>query len=199
MMKTPTTTYESSSSCAHVCQSQALRWKLFPFSLADRAKQWYTHNDGKVNREWEELRDRFCLAFFPIYRITSLRKEILDFRQDEKESIGAAWARFSKLTRAGPNLSIPDHMLLQHFWLGLSKESALQLDVTAGGSFMHKTTSEAEALLDRILENTSFTEALPLEEPSSHEEALLIESATLTLNHLDSATEPSPESKTMEE
>ena len=86
-------------------------------------------------------------------------------------------------------------MLLQHFWLGLSKESALQLDVTAGGSFMHKTTSKAEALLDRILENTSFTEALPLEEPSNHEEAPLIESATLTLNHLDSTTEPSPNQK----
>ena len=85
--------------------------------------------------------------------IASLRKEILDFCQDEKESIGAAWARFSKLTHAGPDLSIPDHVLLQHFWLGLSKESALQLDVTVGGSFMHKTTSEAEALLDRVLEN----------------------------------------------
>ena len=95
----------------------------------ERAKQWYTHNVGKVNKEWEELRDRFCLAFFLIARIASLRKEILDFRQDEKESIGATWARFSKLTHAGPNLSIPDHVLLQHFWLGLSKESALQLDV----------------------------------------------------------------------
>ena len=58
---------------------------------------------------------------------------------------------------------------------------------------MHKTTSEAEDLLDRILENTSFTKALPLEEPSSHEEGPLIESAILTLNHLDSTTEPSPE------
>jgi len=69
---------------------ETLRWKLFPFSLAERAKQWYTHNVGKVNGEWEELSDRFCLAFFPISRITSLRKEILDVRQDEKESIGAA-------------------------------------------------------------------------------------------------------------
>jgi len=30
----------------------------------------------------------------------------------------------------------------------------MQLDITAGGSFMHKTTEEGEALLDRILENT---------------------------------------------
>ena len=129
---------------------ETLRWKLFPFSLNERARQWYAHNVGKVNREWEELRDRFCLTFFPISRIASLRKEILDFRQDEKESLGAAWPRFSQLTNAVPDLSIPNHLFLQHFWLGLSKESALQLDISAGGSFTHKTTAEGEALLDRI-------------------------------------------------
>ena len=43
-------------------------------------------------------------------------------------------------------------MLLQHFWLGLSKESAQELDITVRGSFTHKTTKEGEALLDRILE-----------------------------------------------
>ena len=172
---------------------------LFPFSLAGRAKQWYTHNVGKVKGEWEELRDRFCLAFFPIYRITSLRKEILDFRQDEKESIGAAWARFSKLTHAGPNLSIPDHVLLQHFWLGLSKESALQLDSTTGGSFTHKTTAEREALLDRILENTSFIETLPVAGSSSHEEVRMVDSTSRSPTHLEPTTEPSPEPETTEE
>jgi len=109
--------FEQMCSCLTIAgmAQETLWWKLFPFSLAERAKQWYAHNVGKVNGEWEELRDRFCLAFFPISRIASLRKEILDFRQDEKESIGAAWARFSKLTHASPNLSIIDHVMLQHF------------------------------------------------------------------------------------
>ena len=109
--------FEQLCSCLSIAgmAQETLRWKLFPFSLAERAKQWYAHNVGKVNGEWVELRDRFCLAFFPMSRIASLRKDILDFRQDEKESIGAAWARFSKLTRASPNLSISDHVLLQQF------------------------------------------------------------------------------------
>ena len=54
----------------------------------------------------------FCLVFFPISRIASLRKEILDFRQDEKETLGTTWARFTQLTHADPDLSIPDHGLL---------------------------------------------------------------------------------------
>jgi hypothetical protein len=104
---------------------ETLRWKLFPFSLDERAKQWYAHNIGKVAADWEELRNRFCLAFFPISQIAALRQEILNFQQKEKESIGATWDIFSILTRSGPDLSIPNHVLLQHFWLGLSKESTL--------------------------------------------------------------------------
>ena len=67
-----------------------LRWKLFPFSLSENAKHWYTHNVGKTSGDWGELQKSFCIAFFPISRIASLRKEILNFQQEEKESIGAA-------------------------------------------------------------------------------------------------------------
>jgi len=69
---------------------ETLRWKLFPFSLDERVKQWYAHNVGKVNGDWEELRNRLCLAFFPISQITALQQEILNFQQKEKETIGAA-------------------------------------------------------------------------------------------------------------
>ena len=94
---------------------ETLRWKLFPFSLDERAKQWYAHNVGKVAGDWEEPRNIFCLAFFPISQIAALGQEILKFQQREKESIGAAWDRFSILTRSGLDLSIPNHVLLQHF------------------------------------------------------------------------------------
>ena len=75
--------FEQLCSCLSIAgmAQETLRWKFFPFSLAERAKQWYAHNVGKVNGEWEELRDRFCLTFFPISRIASLRKEILDFHR----------------------------------------------------------------------------------------------------------------------
>lgn len=47
-----------------------------------------------------------------------------------------------------PSLSIPDHVLLQHFYSGLDKESAIYLDITAVGSFMHKTPIERKVILD---------------------------------------------------
>jgi hypothetical protein len=96
-----------------------------------------------------------------------------NFQQKEKETIGAAWDIFSILMRYSPDLFIPNHVLLQHFWLGLSKESALQLDIAARGSFTHKTTVEGEALLDLILENTPRLEPLCVELELNHEEVSL--------------------------
>jgi hypothetical protein len=113
---------------------KTVKWKLFPFSHTERAKQWFARTVGSLNGDWERLQDKFCLAFFPISHITSLQKEILGFQQYEKESIGAAWARFSDLVHSGPNLSLPNHVLLLHFYLGLDKESVLYLkrDLSVG-------------------------------------------------------------------
>nr|AAN04142.1 Putative retroelement [Oryza sativa Japonica Group]AAN04202.1 Putative retroelement [Oryza sativa Japonica Group]ABB46801.2 hypothetical protein LOC_Os10g07160 [Oryza sativa Japonica Group] len=104
----------------------------------------------------KKLRDRLCLSFFPDTRITTLRVEIISFQQIKNESIGAAWSRFTNLLQSGPTLSLPEYMLLQHFHMGLDKESTFYLNITAGGSFMHKTPLEGKIILDRILESTSF-------------------------------------------
>ena len=81
-------------------------------------------------------------------------------------------------------------MLLQHFWLGLSKQFALQLDIAAGGLFTHKTTEEGEALLDHILENTPPLEPLHVELMSSPKE---VSSAKAELTPLIQRPSPKPE------
>jgi hypothetical protein len=64
-------------------------------------------------------------------------------------------------------------VLLLDFYLGLDKESALYLDITAGGSFAHKTIIEGNDILDRILENTSpILETKPLQDHESSYEDL---------------------------
>ena len=65
--------------------------------------------------------------------IVSLLRVILDFEQYEKESIGAAWARFSMLIHAIPDFSLPDGVILRLFCSCLDIDADLCLDVTAGG------------------------------------------------------------------
>ena len=113
----------------------------------EKAKQWYTHAIGSMNGSWEELKDMFCLALFPMSRIDSLSRAILDFEQYERESIGAAWARFSMLIHGVLDLSLPKSVLLHLFCSGLNIEAALYLDMTIGGSFTHKTMMEQKKSL----------------------------------------------------
>jgi hypothetical protein len=137
----------------------------------------------------------------PISRITSLRKEILGFEYYEKESIGAAWARFSDLVHSSPDLSSPNHVLLLHFYLGLEKESTLYLDITARGLFAHKTTTEGKNILDRILENTSpVIETEPLQgHESSYKDPSIADFEPFHISSLGIETSPEPRTSKEEE
>jgi hypothetical protein len=108
--------------------------------------------------------------------MVKLRTKVLTFEQEEKESLGVAWARFNDLVNCGPDLSIQDQMLLQHFYVGLSRKTAQLLDMSSRGSFLHVSASEGREILTKILENTPYTsirddppedivETAPKEEP----------------------------------
>ena len=85
----------------------------------------------------------------------SLVYERISFQQNEKESIGAAWARFLLLVKSGLVLLLSDYVLLEHFYSGLDMDSASYLDMTAGGSFAHKTLAKGMKIIEIISENTS--------------------------------------------
>ena len=121
---------------------EALLWKLFSFSLIERAEQWYTLMIENMSGDWEELRDDFCYSFSLTKRIDYLPTDILDFEQLEKESIGAAWARFSRLLASIPDMSILDEISLNVFYSSLDMENFLELDVASGGWLAHTTSKE---------------------------------------------------------
>ena len=164
---------------------ETLKWKLFLFSLTGRAKHWYTRTIGSVQGDWEALCSSFCLSFFPISGVVSLRIEVLSFKQREKDSLGAAWARFNDLVNSGPDLAIQDHMLLQHFYMGLSGETAQLLDTTSGDDFLHCSASEGRNILRKIQENTAYTSVHDdspedVVEKTPKEEPVIVEREPLT-------------------
>ena len=106
--------FEEMCSCLSIfgMTQRTLKWKLFPFSLTGKMKQCYTQAIESTNGDWDELKDKFYLAFFPMSRIDSLPRAILDFEQREKESIGVDWVRILALIHIGLDLSLPDSILL---------------------------------------------------------------------------------------
>ena len=133
------------------------KWKLFPFSLKGKAEQWYTYTVGSVHDNWDELRDKFCLEFFPMSRIIALHRDIRSFQQNERECIRAAWYRFLSLIESAHVLLIPESLLLRNFYEGLDKYSAFHLDVVSGGSFPRMTLAEGRKFLYDIIDSIVFT------------------------------------------
>jgi len=156
-----------------------------------------------MSGDWEELRDDFCYSFSLTGCIGSLPTDILDFEQLEKESIGAAWARFSRLLASIPDMSIPDEVSLKVFYSGLDMETALELDDTSGGWFMHTTPEEGRDILDSFLEDSFFStdhsEPHREESTSSHESLSTPESEPSSSTSQYSFVEPSPEPQTPKE
>ena len=117
-----------------------------------RAKHWYSQTIGSMQGDWEMLCSKFCLCFFPISKVVSLRKEVLNFRQLEEESLGTSWDHFNELIITGPDLAIQDPILLQHFYMGLRKDSMESLNAASRGTFLHPLLVKQDLCLIELVE-----------------------------------------------
>ncbi|XP_075675041.1 uncharacterized protein LOC142644280 [Castanea sativa] len=59
--------------------------RLFPFSLKDKAKAWLNSLSPGSITLWELWVTKFLSKFFPMAKTNALRREIVDFYQDEQD------------------------------------------------------------------------------------------------------------------
>ncbi|XP_024163856.1 uncharacterized protein LOC112170792 [Rosa chinensis] len=72
---------------------QILKLKAFPFSLADKAKQWlYELPSGRIT-SWADMMKAFLEKYFPTSRIIMLRKKISGIQQGQDESYAEYYER----------------------------------------------------------------------------------------------------------
>jgi hypothetical protein len=81
--------------------------------------------------------------------------------------MSSSWECFELLCKSGPDLSLQNHIFLQHFYIGLNMESRAYLNTSSHGSFIHLTYSGARTVLDNNLASTNDG---PLEEKTLEEE-----------------------------
>ena len=77
------------------------------------------------------------------------------FQQNEKETLGEAWARFSLLVKSDPAMSTLNPLVLGKFKRSLDKESTDHLNSITGGVPLQMFPAEANKILDYIAEYTS--------------------------------------------
>ena len=80
----------------------AIRLRLFPFSLRDKARGWLQALQPGSITTWAEMAQKFLAKFFPPTKIALLRTEIGTFKQQDFKSLYEAWERFKDLLRRCP-------------------------------------------------------------------------------------------------
>ncbi|XP_020423025.1 uncharacterized protein LOC109950012 [Prunus persica] len=131
----------------------AIRLRLFPFSLKDKVKLWLLSQRQDSIRTWDDLSKKFLAKFFPPAKTAKFRRDIMSFAQYEKEPLYEAWERFKDLLRKCPHHELPTWIQVQTFYNGLSQTSRTLVDAAAGEALMAKTATEAFELLETMPSN----------------------------------------------
>ena len=82
---------------------EAIRLRLFPFSLRDKARDWLDSLPPNSITTWEDLRRVFLARYFLPSKTSILRNQITRFNQNLGESLFEAWERYKDLLRACPH------------------------------------------------------------------------------------------------
>ena len=134
---------------------EALRLRLFPLSLGDRAKHLLTSQPPDSITTWNDLVQKFLTKFFPPSKIAQLVQKINTFGQLEGENLAEAWDRFHELLRKCPHHRLTRWMQVHTFYNGLRNETRKMIDASAGGAIMKKTTDQAYEILEDAATNTN--------------------------------------------
>ncbi|KAL2240224.1 UNVERIFIED_CONTAM: hypothetical protein Sindi_0663600 [Sesamum indicum] len=132
---------------------EQVKLRAFPFTLGDKAKDWFYSLPSGSIVSWNELEKQFLENYFPAAKTTNIRKEISGIRQFSSESFYEYWGRFKQLVESCPHHQIPDHLLIQYFYEGLSEANRSLVDAASGGVLYDKTLTEARKLITTMAAN----------------------------------------------
>ncbi|KAI3771178.1 hypothetical protein L6452_02337 [Arctium lappa] len=135
----------------------AIKLRLFPFSLRDRATTWEESLPPNSINTWAEMVTAFLNKFFPPGRTAQLLAEITHFAQWDQESLYEAWERYKGMLKICPHHSLHGWVVIQTFFGGLHPQFKNDITVAAGGALMNKTYEEAWELIENLAEHSYAT------------------------------------------
>ncbi|KAL0463417.1 UNVERIFIED_CONTAM: hypothetical protein Slati_0229300 [Sesamum latifolium] len=133
---------------------EQVKLRAFPFSLGEKAKDWFYSLPSESIISWDELKKQFLENYFPASRTITIRKEISGIRQFSGENFHEYWGRIKHLVESCPHHQISDHLLIQYFYKGLTEANRSLVDAASGGALYDKTPTEACKLIKIMTFNT---------------------------------------------
>ncbi|KAK4723998.1 hypothetical protein R3W88_026777 [Solanum pinnatisectum] len=126
---------------------EAVRLRLFPFSLMGEACKWLVELPRDSFNSWDELITAFQVRFLTPSKMMTLRDNIQNFKRLEGKPIHETWLRFKKLVLQCPTDGLPDNVLLQYFYICLDLVKKGVVDQHSPGGLMQQPYVIATQLL----------------------------------------------------
>ncbi|WVZ63355.1 hypothetical protein U9M48_012992, partial [Paspalum notatum var. saurae] len=117
---------------------------------AQATNKWYQDASIEAKGDWEILEQKFLARFFSPLKVYKLRKQIFNFEQRRNEDIDEAWERLDDMLTQGPLIGVTPDVHIHTFYYGLTPKAFEKVNITAGGSLLSKTWSEANKILSDI-------------------------------------------------
>ncbi|XP_020266822.1 uncharacterized protein LOC109842344 [Asparagus officinalis] len=133
--------------------NDAIRLRLFPFSLRDKARAWLHSLPAGSITTWDQLSRAFLAKYFPPSKTAQMRNQITSFVQKEGESLYEAWERYKELLRMCPHHGLEKWLIVHTFYNGLTYNTRMTVDAATGGALMNKTIDEAYTLIEDMAQN----------------------------------------------
>jgi len=137
--------------------ADAIRLRLFPFSLLGKAKQSFYANKSEVTT-WDKCANALLKKFFPAGMTSALRGKILSFKQQSDETISEAWEHLNEYIRACPHHGIDEWLIIQGFYHRLTSMARSHLDASAGAAFLQKNVKDAKDITEKMVINQGWNE-----------------------------------------
>ncbi|CAA7049922.1 unnamed protein product [Microthlaspi erraticum] len=117
----------------------AIKLRLFPMSLADKAHQWEKNlPHGTISTG----------------RTAKLRSEISSFIQRNNETFAEAWERFKGYTSQCPHHGFNNESLLSTFYRGCLARYREMLDTASNGNFLNQNVDDGWQLVENMAIST---------------------------------------------
>jgi hypothetical protein len=133
-----------------------MRARLFPFSLLEKALQWFHSQPMETVQNWNTLMKAFMKEYYSPGKTQSLRNKISTFVQYPKETISEAFECFNEYMRVVPHHKFLKEDLVQKFYQGLTMVSRTIIDASAWGSIIELTPTEAFTLFKKVADNDTW-------------------------------------------
>jgi hypothetical protein len=131
-----------------------MRARLFPFSLLEKALQWFHSQPAEMVQNWNAWMRVFIKEYYSPCKTQSLHNKIATFAQYPTETISEASEHFNEYTRVVPHHKFSKEDLMQKFYQGLTMASRTIIDSSAGGSIIELTLTEAFTLFKKVDNDT---------------------------------------------